>query len=133
VELSPADHGVPRAVADGTGPGWLQLPSMRRGLDLFGDRRAQWQLRQLMRAYGPDIVHTHTSKAGMLGRKAAWAERIPVVAHTFHGHVLKDYFGKLPSLLLARLERRLARRTDLLWAISPSCADELAACGVAAR
>src|SRR5690606_19845005 len=50
-----------------------------------------------------------------------------------HGHVLKDYFGKLPSLLLARLERRLARRTDLLWAISPSCADELAACGVAAR
>jgi glycosyltransferase involved in cell wall biosynthesis len=58
---------------------------------------------------------------------------VPVTAHTFHGHVLKDYFGRLPSWLLAQVERRLARRTDALFAVSSSCRDELVACGVASR
>lgn len=133
VQLSPSDHGVPAAPADGTGSGWLQLSDMRRGVDPLGDRRARHALRQILRRFQPDVVHTHTSKAGLIGRKAAWAERVPVTAHTFHGHVLKDYFGKVPSMVLALLERRLARRTDLLFAISPSCADELAECRVAAR
>ncbi|MFT4512134.1 MAG: glycosyltransferase involved in cell wall biosynthesis [Planctomycetota bacterium] len=133
VQLSPADHDVPVAAADGSSGGWLQLPDMRRGVDLFGDRRARRALREVIRRFRPDVVHTHTSKAGLIGRKAAWAERVPVTAHTFHGHVLKDYFGKLPSRLLAALERRLARPTNLLFAISPSCADELAECRVAAR
>lgn len=133
VELSPADHGVPAAPSDGSAAGWLQLPDMRRGVDLFGDRRARRALRKIIRRFQPDVVHTHTSKAGLLGRKAALAERVPVTAHTFHGHVLKDYFGKLPSMLLAALERRLARHTNLLFAISPSCADELAECRVAVR
>ena len=133
VELSPAVHGVPAAPSDGSGAGWLQLPDMRRGVDLFGDRRARRALRNIIQRFQPDVVHTHTSKAGLIGRKAALAERVPVTAHTFHGHVLKDYFGKLPSMLLAALERRLARHTNLLFAISPSCADELAECRVAAR
>jgi glycosyltransferase involved in cell wall biosynthesis len=133
VELSPGDHGVPMAPADGSAAGWFQLPDMRRGVDLFGDRRARRALRQIIRRFQPDVVHTHTSKAGLIGRKAALAERVPVTAHTFHGHVLKDYFGKLPSMVLAAIERRLARHTNLLFAISPSCADELAECRVAAR
>lgn len=130
VALLPGDHGVP-VVGDGTAPGWLTLPDMRRGVDPFGDRRARRQLRACIEAFRPDVVHTHTSKAGLIGRKAAWACGVPVVAHTFHGHVLKDYFGRIPSLLLAYLERRLARRTDVLFAISPSCRDELAECRVA--
>ena len=133
VELSPADHGVPNAPADGAAGGWLQLPDMRRGLSVLGDRRAGRKLRELIRAFRPDVVHTHTSKAGLIGRKAAWAERVPVTAHTFHGHVLKDYFGKLPSKVLAMLERGMAKKTDVLFAISQSCAEELAECRVAAR
>ncbi|MFT4839950.1 MAG: glycosyltransferase involved in cell wall biosynthesis [Planctomycetota bacterium] len=133
VQLSPADHGVPAAPADGSAAGWLQLPDIRRGVNPFADRRAMRALPKIIRQFRADVVHTHTSKAGLIGRKAAWAERVPVTAHTFHGHVLKDYFGRLPSMLLAALERRLARRTHLLFAISPSCADELADCRVAAR
>lgn len=132
VALSPAAHGVPIAPADGSGPGWLQLSHLQRGMHLLGDRRALADLRRVTRSFGPDVVHTHTSKAGLLGRKAAWAEQVAVVAHTFHGHVLKDYFGKLPSMLLALLERRLAKRTDLLFAISKSCAQELSESRVAA-
>lgn len=138
-QLSPADGGVPQislADVERLGPaanGWLVLPSLRRGLDPLGDLRAASLLRRVLRLVRPDVVHTHTSKAGWIGRRAARAVGVPCVAHTFHGHVLQDYFGKLPSLLLARLERRLAQRTDLLFAVSGSCADELAAAGVAAR
>ena len=133
VELSPADHGVPRAPADGSAAGWLQLPDMRRGVSVLGDRRAGRKLRELIRSFCPDVVHTHTSKAGLIGRKAAWAEGVPVTAHTFHGHVLKDYFGRLSSKLLAAFERRMATKTDVLFAISQSCAEELAECRVAAK
>lgn len=131
VELSPADLGVPRS--DGATPGWLVLSDLKRGVGVFADRRARRSLQQCIRRFRPEVVHTHTSKAGWLGRKAAWACDVPVSAHTFHGHVLRDYFGRLPSRALAYLERRLARRTDVLFAISESCRDELAACGVAPR
>ena len=131
--LSPADHGVPTASLTRLGPGWLQLAPLRRSVAPLADLRARGALRRLMRAYRPDVVHTHTSKAGAIGRRAAAAEGVPVVAHTFHGHVLDDYFGRVTSSWLRRLERRLAARTDLLFAVSSSCADELAAHAVARR
>lgn len=133
VKLSPDDHGVPRATGERPAAGWLELPELARGVDPLRDVRAQRRLRRLVRAFRPHVVHTHTSKAGAVGRRAAFAEATPVVAHTFHGHVLNDYFGALPSMLLRRLERRLAQRTDVLFAVSDSCADELAARGVAPR
>ena len=129
--LSPAAHGVPAAA--GAGAGWLELPHLRRGVDPVADARACRGIRQLIRAFRPDVVHTHTSKAGVVARRAAFAERVPAVAHTFHGHVLRDYFGAVSSWWLRRLERRLAARTDLLLAVSASCADELAALDVAPR
>ena len=138
-ELSPADGGVPRLAFDAVlaghadAGGWLALDDLRRGVAPRRDRRARRALVALMRAWRPDVVHTHTSKAGWLGRRAAGAADVVVVAHTFHGHVLQDYFGGLLSRWLRRQERRLARRTDLLFAVSGSCADELAAFGVAAR
>lgn len=131
--LPPDEHGIPRVEPGRPEAGWLELPALRRGVDPLRDVVAARALRRLVRTFAPDVVHTHTSKAGALGRRAAFAARAPVVAHTFHGHVLQDYFGALSSALLRRLERRLAQRTDLLFAVSESCADELAACGVASR
>ena len=131
--LSPAAHGIPATSAERPRGGWVQLPELRRAIDPLADLRARRRLRRLIRAFQPDVVHTHTSKAGALGRRAAFAEGVPVVAHTFHGHVLDDYFGPWASRWLRHLERRLARRTDLLFAVSDSCADELAAHAVAAR
>lgn len=137
--LLPSSGGVPAVdlqAALTAGPnasGWVTIPCLGRRLSPFADLRARARLRALVRAHRPDVVHTHTSKAGWLGRSVAIAERVPVVAHTFHGHVLSDYFGRVVSALLVRHEARLAARTDLLFAVSASCADELAALGVASR
>ncbi len=138
-ELSPAAAGVPQldcATALAQGPdaqGWVALPDLGRGVAPWRDRRAFRALIALLRAQRPEVVHTHTSKAGWLGRRAARAVGVPCLAHTFHGHVLQDYFGRVASWGLARLEAWLAARTDLLVAVSGSCADELAAAGVAPR
>ena len=137
--LSPADEGVPQlswqACLD-AGPlaeGWVELPHLSRGIAPVADRRAGHRLLQVLRAHRPDVVHTHTTKAGLVGRRAALRAGVPIVAHTFHGHVLQDYFGGLVSRWLQHLERTLAQKSDLLFAVSHSCASELAAAGVAAR
>ncbi|MBX3463117.1 MAG: glycosyltransferase [Planctomycetes bacterium] len=113
--------------------GWVVLPHLRRGLAPWRDVRAGQALRHLLRRVRPDVVHTHTSKAGWLGRRAAMRCGVPWIVHTFHGHVLQDYFGWLGSAWMRALERRLAARTDVLVAVSDSCAEELAAAGVAGR
>ena len=130
--------GVPRlapAEVVRAGPaaeGLVVVDDLRRGLRPFGDLGATRSLRALIRAFDPHVVHTHTSKAGWLGRRAAVEEGVPVVAHTFHGHVLRDYFRWPLAALLRAAERRLAARTDLLFAVSASCRDELAALHIGA-
>jgi len=136
-ELRPDAHGVPRidfaaALAGAMGGGWLALPELRRGIAPWRDVAAYRRLRALARGWRPDVVHTHTSKAGWLGRLAVRGCGVMVV-HTFHGHVLADYFPRPVGWALARLERRLAAATHALIAVSASCADELAALGIAPR
>jgi glycosyltransferase involved in cell wall biosynthesis len=137
--LTAAELGVPTlALAEAmqrgeAAEGLVEIQDLGRGIAPFADRRAAAALVALMQRCRPDVVHTHTSKAGLLGRRAAFAVGVRVVAHTFHGHVLRDYYGPLRSWALAQLERRLAARTDLLFAVSPSCAAELAELGVAPR
>ena len=131
-----AELGVPRlapAAVDRDSDGFVEVPGLGHGWSPAAAFRAGRALRALMQRFAPDVVHTHTSRAGWLGRTAARRAGVAVVAHTFHGHVLRDYFGGPVSWALRALERRLARRSDLLFAVSPSCADELAALGVALR
>lgn len=129
--------GLPRlerSQALAAGPraeGVVELGAMRRGLAPWRDAQGRAALRALVRAFRPDVVHTHTSKAGWLGRRAAIEEGVGVVAHTFHGLVLRDHHGRVLSAALRALERGLARRTDLLFAVSPSCREELVELGVA--
>ena len=76
----------------------VRVPGLSPELDARDDVRALRALVGIVRAFRPDIVHTHTAKAGMLGRLAAsLAPRRPVIVHTYHGHVLEGYFGRDPQ------------------------------------
>jgi glycosyltransferase involved in cell wall biosynthesis len=84
----------------------------------------------LIRTFRPDIVHTHTAKAGLLGRLAARWCGVPVLVHTYHGHVLHGYFGPTGTRLFLAIERWLAHRTNRLLAVSERVRQELLALGV---
>ena len=106
------------------------IQPIRPGSDL----RALGQLARLIRRFRPDIVHTHTAKAGFVGRSAALlAGARPIVVHTYHGHVLKGYFGATKTALYRGLERGAARFTDRLIGVSQATVDELVELGIAPR
>jgi glycosyltransferase involved in cell wall biosynthesis len=87
-----------------------------------------------MRREKPTILHTHTAKAGAVGRIAALfagGARPRIIVHTFHGHVLRGYFNPLVALGFRLLERWLARFTTSLIAVSPEVRDDLVQLGVA--
>jgi len=86
---------------------------------------ALFRLYRLLRMERPQIVHTHTAKAGFLGRLAARMAGIPVIIHTYHGHVLNGYYGPAKSWLLKMMERGLARITDRLVAVSVLVREDL--------
>jgi glycosyltransferase involved in cell wall biosynthesis len=103
---------------------WRLITALRRRLSPLRDVRAFWDLYRVFRRERPAIVHTHTSKAGVLGRVAAWMAGVPVVVHTPHGHVFYGHFGRGASRLFLRLERALARRTTRLIALTAAERDE---------
>src|SRR5581483_8612848 len=91
-------------------------------------------VRELIREFRPHILHTHTAKAGAIGRSAALLsgrQRPKAVVHTFHGHVLRGYFSPLVTQAFLQVERRLARTTDALIAVSPEVREDLVALKVA--
>ena len=89
------------------------------------------RLFRLFRRQRPKVVHTHTAKAGMVGRLAARLARVPVVVHTFHGHVFHGYFGPLKTRFFIILERFLARLSDCIITVSEGQRRELVAYGIA--
>ena len=108
----------------------VAVPGLARGISPAADLRALAALRRELAAFRPDVVHTHASKAGVLGRRAARAAPRAAVVHTFHGHVLEGYFPKAMSKGLVALERRLARETDRIVAVSHATADDLVRLGI---
>ena len=122
-------------VAEGLGVQVVGLPELSREIAPLHDFRAVRQLARLIREQRPHILHTHTAKAGAIGRLAArfaGDARPPIVVHTFHGHVLRGYFGPLRSGSFRLLERWLARSATALVAVSPEVRDDLVELGVAA-
>ena len=122
-------------VAEQAGVEIVTLPGLSRELSPVRDALAAFRLARLIRKLRPDVVHTHTAKAGAVGRTAAllaWPRR-PVVVHTFHGHVLRGYFGTGGTLVFRAIETLLARASDRLIAVSPEVRDELVALHVAPR
>jgi glycosyltransferase involved in cell wall biosynthesis len=95
------------------------IPEMRRRISPHRDLRAYLHLCELMREHRPTVVHTHSSKAGVLGRFAARATDIPAVVHTVHG--LPFGYGRwIPDLVYPSIERAAARRCDAILSVSAS-------------
>ena len=95
------------------------------------DIKALLRLYRILRMERPQIVHTHTAKAGFLGRVAARMAGVPIIVHTYHGHVLHGYYGPLKSWLLLQMERGMARISNQLVAVSPLVKEDLLAYRVA--
>lgn len=96
----------------------LLIKEMKRQPSFFQDRAAYKKLKNIMAEFKPDIVHTHASKAGALGRRAANSLGISVVLHTFHGHVFHSYFGTFKTKIYKAIERGLASKSSGIIAIS---------------
>lgn len=96
----------------------MLINEMVRNPSISSDRKAYKRLKQIIEEFKPDIVHTHAAKAGALGRRAAISCNVPVVIHTFHGHIFHSYFGKVKTSIYKSIERRLAAKSDAIVAIS---------------
>src|SRR5437867_9680019 len=102
----------------------FQVPPLVREINPVLDAWATVTLWRLLRRVRPEVVHTHTSKAGAVGRLAARLAGIPVVIHTPHGHIFYGYYGALASAIIRLLERLLAKITDRIVTLTDRGAEE---------
>jgi glycosyltransferase involved in cell wall biosynthesis len=108
-----------------------RIRAMHRAIDPMADGRAAGSLARIIRRHRPHVIHTHLSKAGLLGRAVALASSRAIRVHTFHGTVFGGYFGSTASGGIVRIERFLGRRTHALIALSDRQRVELASFGIA--
>lgn len=101
------------------------LHEFQREINIKSDYKAYKEIKKIIRDFKPDIVHTHASKAGAIGRLAAIDCNVPVIVHTFHGHVFHSYFGKLKTTFYKVIERYLAKHSTAIVAISNKQKHEL--------
>jgi glycosyltransferase involved in cell wall biosynthesis len=94
------------------------IDSMRRSMNPVLDRAAYRDIKKIIKDFKPHIVHTHASKAGAVGRSAAYSMKVPVIVHTYHGHVFEAYFNGLISSVYKAIERNLSKKTDAIIALS---------------
>jgi glycosyltransferase involved in cell wall biosynthesis len=104
----------------------LIIKEMKRKIDPIQDIAAYKKIKGIIKEFKPDIVHTHASKAGTIGRLAAFSCKVPAVVHTFHGHVFHSYFGMASTTLYKNIERYLAKRSSAIITISEKQKIELA-------
>ena len=109
----------------------IDLPSLVRRISPLNDIKAFISIFRFLRRSKPDIVHTHTSKAGILGRLAAWMARVPIIIHTPHGHVFYGHFGRSLSRIFLQMEKLLGRITHHHIALTPEEGNDYLNLGVA--
>ena len=108
-----------------------RIAGLGRSVSIVADVNAFFGLVSLIRKYKPDVIHTHTAKAGVLGRAASLlAGRGAIRVHTFHGHLLHGYFNRPLTRLVILIEKFFAVRTKVLIAIGSKVKDELLAAGI---
>jgi glycosyltransferase involved in cell wall biosynthesis len=106
----------------------VYIPDMHRELHPILDLKSYWILKDIIKEFKPDIVHTHAAKAGAVGRLAALHCNVPIIVHTFHGHVFHSYFGRAKTNMFLHIERYLASRTTKIIALSTIQKKELCLC-----
>jgi glycosyltransferase involved in cell wall biosynthesis len=109
----------------------IDLPSLIRRISPINDVGTLVALFRLIRKIQPQIVHTHTSKAGLLGRLAAWMARVPIIIHTPHGHVFYGHFGRSLSRIFLQMEKLLGKITHHQIALTPEEGKDYLNLGVA--
>ncbi len=102
------------------------VPGLSQSINPIKDLRAIFYLIRQIRAFEPDIIHTHTFKAGFVGRIAALMSFKDVkIVHTFHGHILHGYFSPAVNKFIIAIERYLAKKSDVLIAVGEVVRDDL--------
>jgi glycosyltransferase involved in cell wall biosynthesis len=110
-----------------------RVSTLQRAVNPIADLRAVGSLARIIRRYRPDVIHTHLSKAGLLGRSVAMATSRAVRVHTFHGTVFGGYFGATTSGAIVRAERFFGHHTDAVVALSDRQRAELGDFGIAPK
>jgi glycosyltransferase involved in cell wall biosynthesis len=126
-------EGSLRDEAVASGATLIEMPTMVRPVAPWTDLRSYAEMRRIISRLRPDVVHTHSSKAGITGRAAAWHERVPAVVHTVHGLAFHERQSPLVQSLYVRLERYAAKRCHHLIAITEPMVDAFVAHGIAPR
>jgi len=111
-----------------------RVEGLGRSINIAADLKAFFKLVKIIREFKPEIIHTHTAKAGVLGR-TAWilAGYKPKLVHTFHGHLLHGYFGKFKTNLVIVIEKTLGLLTNQLLAVGGKVADDLINSGIGSK
>jgi len=122
--LSPGEGDMTYLAAEKKVEPWV-IKEFGRDISLWEDLKSFFIIRKIIKDFQPDILHTHTAKAGTIGRLAALSLRLPFglsqkvrLVHTFHGHTFHSYFSPLKNFLFIQVEKMLGRFTDTIIVIS---------------
>jgi glycosyltransferase involved in cell wall biosynthesis len=133
VQLVSGPSTGPEGSLEALDPFLLTLPNLVRPIDPVRDFLALRQLEQLFRRSRPDIVHTHSGKAGILGRLAAAKAGVPIIAHTIHGPSFGNFQNALANLLFRAAERRAGRVTTHFVTVADAMTEQYLAAGIGQR
>jgi glycosyltransferase involved in cell wall biosynthesis len=109
------------------------LGSLRRSINPWHDIRGYREIKNCLREYRPDVVHTHSAKAGILGRLAAWSLGIPAIVHTVHGAPFHAFQPAATRTVYRWCETYAAKRCHRMVSVADAMTDQLVAAGVAHR
>src|SRR5690606_22815050 len=110
--------------SDGRALEAIETPNLVREVAPLRDLKCYFDLRRIIRKWKPDIVHTHSSKAGILGRLAAWKERVPAVVHTVHGPPFHTFEKKWRNALYVLSERVAAKRCHTIACVAEAMREQ---------
>jgi glycosyltransferase involved in cell wall biosynthesis len=108
----------------------IETPNLVREISPRRDRQCLGDLKQLISRWKPDVVHTHSSKAGILGRMAAWSLRVPCVVHTVHGPPFHRYEKRWRNAMYVLAERHAAKRCHKIICVADAMRDQFLAAGI---
>jgi glycosyltransferase involved in cell wall biosynthesis len=133
VQLISGPSTGPEGSLESLDPQLITVPALVRPIAPYRDVLALRQLTQIFRNSRPDIVHTHSGKAGILGRLAAAKARVPVIVHTIHGPSFGNFQNSLANFIFRAAERRAGRVTDHFITVADAMTEQYLAAGIGRR